>query len=62
MTLKNKHKNRMYKNAKHLIGLLNNLNKRAQIFIGFVNADANSIISPWNFLDRHFALTSFEKQ
>ena len=48
------------KNEKHLIGL-SNKNKRAQIFIGLANADANNVISPWSFLesDQHFALTSF---
>ena len=52
MTLKNKRK----KNAKHSIGL-SNKNKRARIFIGLANADANND----NFLES-FALASFEMQ
>ena len=46
-----------------LIGL-SNKNKGTQIFIGLASADANNLISPWNFLesDRRFGLTSFEMQ
>ena len=60
MTLKNNEKQNVNKNAKHLIGS-SNKNKRARIFIGLVNADANNVISPWNFLEG-FTLTSFEMQ
>ena len=54
-------KHNVNKNVKHSIGL-SNKNKRARIFIGLGNADANNVISPRNFLesDRHFTLTSFE--
>ena len=54
MTLKNKRQNRPYRT----------ISKRAQIFIGLANVDANNVISPWNFLEsyRHFALTPFEMQ
>ena len=62
MTLKNRRKNteNVNKNAKHLIGL-SKKNKRVRIFIGLANADANNVISSWNFQES-FALTSFEMQ
>ena len=60
MTLKNNEKQNANKNAKHLIGSSNKI-KRARIFIGLVNEDANNVISQWNFLEG-FTLTSFEMQ
>ena len=48
--LDNNEKQNVNKNAKHLIGS-SNKNKRVRIFIGLVNADANNVISPWNFLE-----------
>ena len=63
MTLKKSVKTERKQKCKHLFGL-SNKNKRVRIFLGLANADANNVISPWNFLesDRHFALTSFEIQ
>ena len=46
MTLKNNEKQNANKNAKHLIGSSNKI-KRARIFIGLVNEDANNVISQW---------------
>ena len=47
--------------CKTLNCLIEKKNKRARIFIALANADANNVISPWNFLES-FALTSVEMQ